>query len=258
MENEKAMDTKLSFEEPKMEICMLKKGFFLAGCLMLCLFLFAPALLSPDATVSVTANYSSFLTLLVDGTDAGDSLILGNYSTSEACNFGLVDARGTAITGGDSSVNGQTGIPVDSAGYGLSSPYDPNCVGSFYPIFPGTGGNDQNNHPNACLGISGQGSPSLNFYFRVSAAVSAPAATTGTPVAVGQLKWKDDEDDPESPSDPSGYRAYTDFSSVPFELQLPGEGGLNVLGFHDYGLLVLYANPTGTVTWTILYTLSTT
>jgi hypothetical protein len=252
MEKQKAMDTKRSFEKSKMEVCMLKKGFILVGGLMLCLFLFAPALFCPDATVSVTANFQSFLTLLVDGTDVGNSLILGHYSASEACNFGLVDARGTSITGGDISVNGQTGLPVDSTGGGLVSPYDPNCVGSFYPIFSSTGGNGANDHLTACLGIEGRGTSVANYNLLVRAAVSSPA-TTGTPIAVGQLKWKDD-----ATASPSGYRGYTDFTVAPGPTIHSGPGEVNFLLFHDYGLLVLYANSTGAVTWVITYTLTAT
>jgi hypothetical protein len=247
------MDTKLSFEAPKMEVCMIKKHLIIGGCLILCLFLLAPVLLSPDATVSVTANFQSLLLLATDGTDTGNNIFseIGDYTASEVCNFGSVDALGTPISGGDSMVDGIEGRPVDSNGNPLMNPRPPNCVGSFYPILEAQGGNDENDHRSACLGIVGLGSYVDNFNLVVSATVISPA-TTATPVSVGQLKWKDD-----ASASSGGYTGYTDFAAAPHEI-LAGTGVVNFLLFHDYGLLVLYANATGIVTWTITYTLTAT
>lgn len=108
---------------------MIKKHLILGGCLILCLFLFAPVLFSPDATVSVTANFQSFLMLLTDGTDTGNTLIPDtgptDYSLLEACNFGNVDANGTEISGGDVMVNLVEGQAVDSTGHPASNPLPP-------------------------------------------------------------------------------------------------------------------------------------
>jgi len=84
----------------------------------------------------------------------------------------------------------------------------------------------------------------------VSATVTGPAATTATPISVGQLKWKDD-----ASASSGGYNGYRDFAALPATI-LTGTGEVNFLLFHDYGLLVLFANATGTVAWTILYTLT--
>jgi hypothetical protein len=254
MENLKAMDTKLSFEEPKMEVGMIKKRLILSGCLILCLFLFAPVLFSPDATVSVTANFQSLLLLATDGTDTGNNLFteIGDYTASEVCNFGSVDALGTAISGGDSMVNGQEGRPVDSTGNPLMNPRPPNCVGSFYSIFEAQGGNDETDHKNACMGIVGLGSYVDNFNLVVSATVAGSVTPGATAVSVGQLKWKDDRT-----ASIGGYTGYTDFAALPQTI-LTGTGVVSFLLFHDYGLLVLYANATGIVTWTITYTLTAT
>ena len=48
---------------------------------------------------------------------------------------------------------------------------------------------------------------------------------------------------------------FPDFAALPHTI-LTGTGVVNILLFHDYGLLVLLANVTGTVTWTIIYTLT--
>jgi len=113
-------------KNPKMEGWMIKKRLILGGCLILCLFLFAPVLFSPDATVSVTVNFQSFLLLATDGTDTGNNLFSesesGDYNDSEACNFGNVNALGTEISGGDSMVDGIEGVLVDSAGNPLTAP----------------------------------------------------------------------------------------------------------------------------------------
>jgi hypothetical protein len=250
------MDTKLSFEEPKMEVCMIKKHLILGGCLILCLFLFAPELFSPDATVSVTANFQSFLLLATDGTDTGNDLFSeaedGDYSASEVCRFGNVNALGTGISGGDSMVDGIEGVLVDSTGNPLIGPPLTNSVGSFYPIIEATGGNNERDHPNACMGIVGLGSYVDNFNLVVSATVAGSVTPGATAVSVGQLKWKDDR-----AASSGGYTGYTDFSTDPYTI-LPGSGVVNFLLFHDYGLLVLFANATGIVTWTITYTLTAT
>jgi hypothetical protein len=253
MENDRAIDTKLSFEEPKMEVWMIKKHLILGGCLILCLFLFAPVLFSPDATVSVTANFQSFLLLSTDGTDTGNDLFseIGDYTESEACNFGNVNAMGTAISGGDDMVDGIEGVLVDSTGNPLIGPPLTNSVGSFYPILEAAGGNDENDHPTACLGIVGLGSYVDNFNLVVSATVAGSVTPGATAVSVGQLKWKDDA------RASSGYTGYTDFAAAPYTI-LTGAGVVNFLLFHDYGLLVLFANATGSVTWTIIYTLTAT
>lgn len=232
---------------------MIKKRLILSGCLILCLFLFAPVLFSPDATVSVTANFQSFLILLTDGTDTGNKLLFDptDYSANENCKFGNVDANGTEISGGDSMVNLVGGVPVDSTGHQASNPLPPNSVGSFYPILEAQGGNDENDHPNACMGIVGLGSYVDNFNLVVSATVAGSVTPGATAVSVGQLKWKDDR----IASD--GYAGYIDFAAAPYTI-LTGSGVVSFLLFHDYGLLVLYANATGIVTWTITYTLTAT
>jgi len=255
MENDRAMDTKLSFEEPRMEASMIKRHLIiLGGCLILCLFLFAQVFFSQDATVSVTANFQSFLTLLTDGTDTGNDLFPdtgdGDYTILEACNFGNVNALGTEISGGDPMVDGIEGVLVDSTGNPIISPPLTNSVGSFYPILETAGGNDERDHPNACLGIVGLGSYVDNFNLVVSATVSGSVTPGGTAVSVGQLKWKDD-----ATASSGGYIGYTDFAALPHTI-LTGAGVVNFLLFHDYGLLVLFANVTGIVTWTITYTLT--
>jgi hypothetical protein len=237
-----------------MEVCMIKKHLILGGCLILCLFLFAPVLFSPDATVSVTANFQSFLTLLTDGTDPGSDLFseVGDYTILEACKFGNVDALGTAISGGDSLVDGIEGVLVDSTGNPISGPPLTNSVGSFYPIFETAGGNDENDHPTACLGIVGLGSYVDNFNLVVSATVAGSVTPGATAVSVDQLKWKDD-----ALASSGGYNGYRGFAAAPYTI-LTGSGVVNFLLFHDYGLLVLFANATGIVTWTITYTLTAT
>ena len=233
---------------------MIKKHLILGGCLILCLFLFAPVLYSPDATVSVTANFQSFLTLLTDGTDLGNDLFseVGDYTILEACNFGNVDALGTAISGGDSMVDGIEGVLVDINGDPIIGPPLTDSVGSFYPILEAAGGNNETDHPTACLGIVGLGSYLDNFNLVVSAIVTGPAATTGTPVSVDQLKWK-----PDGTASGGGDDGYTGFAELPDEIYT-GTGVVNFLLFHDYGLLVLFANATGSVRWTITYTLAAT
>jgi hypothetical protein len=192
--------------------------------------------------------------LATDGTDDGNDLFPeaedGNYTASEACKFGNVDALGTAISGGDSMVEGIEGVLVDSSGNPLISPPLTNSVGSFYPIFEIAGDNDERDHPNACLGIVGLGSYVDNFNLVVSATVATSSTTPGTPVSVGQLKWKDD-----ASASSGGYNGYHDFAALHATI-LTGTGVVNFLLFHDYGLLVLFANATGSVTWTILYTLT--
>lgn len=230
---------------------MIKRHLILGGSLIICLFLFAPVLFSPDATVSVTANFQSFLLLSTDGTDLGNDLFseVGDYTESEACNFGNVNALGTAISGGDSMVDGIEGVLVGSTGNPIIGPPLTDSVGSFYPILEAADGNTETDHPTACLGIVGLGSYVDNFNLVVSAIVTGPAATTGTPVSVDQLKWKPDG------TASSGYTGYTDFAAAPYTI-LTGAGVVNFLLFHDYGLLVLFANATGSVRWTITYTLA--
>jgi hypothetical protein len=201
-------------------------------------------------TVTVNVTIRGHLTFVLDGTDAGGSLVAGDYTTAETCDFGTSDAAGGAITGGDALVTGLTGIPVDAAGLDLGAGgiYDPTCVGSFYSFFNAVGAPDRFNHDDAALGIYIRSSRIATYSLDVSAAVAGDATVT-----VGQLKWKDN-----ATTGGSGYTDYTDFSAGSTNITSGGAGALNLNLFHDYGLLVEFADTTGNYTWTVTYTLTTT
>jgi hypothetical protein len=206
-----------------------------------------------SAQVTVNANIQAVSELILDGTDPGGKNPT-NYSTAETCNFGQVDAIGTAISGGDALVNTITGIPVDVSGADLSGGdgiYDPDCVGSFYPFFvTDIPAPDQNNHVASALGIhvKSVGSGSGGGYSLDVAAVK----TAGDPlVTVGQLKWKDN-----ATTGGSGYTDYTDFGAS--DNIIGGSGNYVGSLYHDYGLLVEFLDPTGINTWLVTYTLTRT
>ena len=201
-------------------------------------------------TVTVNVTIRGHLTFVLDGTDAGGSVVAGDYTTAETCDFGTSDAAGGAITGGDALVTGLTGIPVDAAGLdlGAGGVYDPTCVGSFYSFFNAVGAPDRFNHDDAALGIYIRSSRISTYSLDVSAAVAGDATVT-----VGQLKWKDN-----ATTGGSGYTDYTDFSAGSTNITSGGAGALQLNLFHDYGLLVEFADNTGNYTWTVTYTLTTT
>jgi hypothetical protein len=201
-------------------------------------------------TVTVNVTIRGHLAFVLDGTDAGGNLTAGDYTTAETCDFGTSDAGGGAITGGDALVTGLTGIPVDAAGLDLGAGglFDPTCVGSFYSFFNTVGVPDRFNHDDAALGIYIQSSALSTYSLDVSAAVAGAASVT-----VGQLKWKDN-----ATTGGSGYTDYTDFSAGSTNITSGGAGALQLNLFHDYGLLVEFADATGNYTWTVTYTLTTT
>lgn len=199
-------------------------------------------------TVTVNVTIRGHLTFVLDGTDAGSSVVAGDYTVAETCDFGTSDAAGGAITGGDALVTGLTGIPVNAAGTATADIYDPNCVGSFYNFFSAVGTPDRFNHDDSALGIYIRSSNIATYSLDVSAAVAGDASVT-----VGQLKWKVN-----ATTGGSGYTDYADFTAGSTNITSGGAGALHLNLFHDYGLLVEFADATGSYTWTVTYTLTTT
>jgi len=226
----------------------MKTKTFILSIMVICL-LGGMSLMAQD-TVTVNVTIRGHLTFVLDGTDAGGSVVAGDYTTAETCDFGTSDAAGGAITGGDALVTGLTGIPVDAAGLdlGAGGVYDPNCVGSFYSFFNTVGTPDRFNHDDTALGIYIRSSRISTYSLDVSAAVVGDATVT-----VGQLKWKDN-----ATTGGSGYTDYTDFATSSTNITSGGAGALHLNLFHDYGLLVEFADATGSYTWTVTYTLTTT
>lgn len=193
-------------------------------------------------TVTVNATIRSTLTFLLDGTDGNTT-----YTSAETCNFGTSDAGGGAITGGDALVTGQTGLPVDGSLTDLSGGdgfFDPTCVGAFYQFFSTTGAPTRTSHDDAALGIYAKGSHVTTCDLTVSASVAGDASVT-----VGQLKWK---------SNGGAYGTYAAFTAAPVNFSSTGSGAINLMLYHDYGLVVEYADVPGAYTWTVTYTLTTT
>lgn len=198
-------------------------------------------------TVTINAEIRGTLTFLLDGSDAGGSLPGGDYSDTETCELGVLDAGGGAITGGDALVTGLTGLPVDAAGADLSGGdgfFDATCVGAFYEFFSILGAPTRLNHDTAALGIYAKGSHVNGYDLTVGASVAGDASVT-----VGQLKWK---------SNAGAYATYTSFTAGPDTITSAGAGAVDVMLFHDYGLVVEYTDVIGSYTWTVTYTLTTT
>lgn len=198
-------------------------------------------------TVTVNAAIRSSLTFVLDGTDAGGSLPGGNYTTAETCDLGTADAGGGAITGGDALVTGQTGLPVDASGADLSGGdgfYDVNCVGAFYQFFSAAGAPTRTNHDTAALGIYAKGSHVTSYDLTVSASVAGDASVT-----VGQLKWK---------ANSGAFATYGSFTAGAVSITSGGPSAIDIMLYHDYGLLVEYADVIGSYTWTVTYTMTTT
>ncbi len=225
--------------------------------LIVVLFLLCGALSSlmaqTDDTVTVNVEVRGHLVFIVDGTDAGGSVVAGDYTTAETCDFGISDAGGGAITGGDALVTGATGIPVDAGGLDLGPGgfFDPACVGAFYSFFNAIGAPDRFNHDDAALGIFVRSSRRTSYSLDV-AAVVAPGTGDAT-VTVDQLKWKDN-----ATTGGSGHTDYTSFSGASTNITSGGFGSIHLELFHDYGLLVELADTIGTYTWTVTYTLTVT
>ncbi|MCU0285714.1 MAG: hypothetical protein MUF15_04875 [Acidobacteria bacterium] len=198
-------------------------------------------------TVTINAEIRGHLTFILDGTDAGSSLPGGNYSAAETCDFGVLDAGGGAITGGDALVTGQTGLPVDASGADLSGGdgfFDANCVGAFYQFFSAIGAPTRTNHDTAAIGIYAKGSHVTTYDLTVSAAVVGDASVT-----VGQLKWK---------SNAGAYATYASFTAAPVSITSGGPSHIDLMLYHDYGLVIEYADVIGSYTWTVTYTMTTT
>jgi hypothetical protein len=231
---------------------MAKINLVFCSALVLCL-LFVPASFDAQETkssaVTVQADINDVLVLIIDGTDVGENLYSEDYTTSETCNLGTVDALGTPITGGDIAVNNVKGDPVDASGNELTSPYDPRCIGSFYQFFKTDGKNDPTHHTNSAIGIYARGTNVNTYSLVVQAAVSGTANVT-----VDQLKWKEDG----TATATAGYSNYTAFATTPYSIRTGGPGTLELHLFHDYGLLVEFTDTAGTNIWNITYTLATT
>ena len=231
---------------------MTKKELVFCSALMLSL-LFVPASFDAQETkssaVTVQADINDVLVLIIDGTDLGENLYSEDYTTSETCNLGTVDALGTPITGGDPGVNNVKGDPVDASGNELKSPYDPSCIGSFYQFFKTDGKNDPTHHSNSAIGIYAKGTNVNTYSFVAQAAVSGTANVT-----VDQLKGKEDG----TAALTAGYSNYTAFTTTPYPIRTGGPGTLEFHLFHDYGLLVEFTDTAGTNIWNITYTLATT
>lgn len=197
--------------------------------------------------VTVNAEIRGTLAFLLDGTDAGGSLPGGNYSDAETCDLGVLDAGGGAITGGDALVTGLTGLPVNAAGADLSGGdgfFDPLCVGAFYQFFTAVGAPDRTAHDDAALGIYAKGSHVTSYDLTVSAAVAGDASVT-----IGQLKWKDNA---------GAYATYASFTAAPVSITSGGPSNIDLMLYHDYGLVVEYTDAIGNYTWTVTYTMTTT
>jgi hypothetical protein len=218
--------------------------------LVIVLFLGVGMTLLGQDTVTVNVTIRGVTVFVLDGTDVGGKNPT-DYNAAETCDFGTLDAAGGAITGGDASVTGTLGIPVDSSGadLGVDGVYDPTCVGSFYPFFaadvPAPNNND---HAAAALGIYMHITGISTYSLDVAASVAGDPSVT-----VGQLKWKTNA------GAASGYTGYTDFIDTGSTTITSGSGNLApTYLFHDYGLLVEFADVTGAYTWTVTYTLTTT
>ena len=232
---------------------MAKKILIFCSALVLCFFLIPDSFDAQETTsssVTLQTNINDVLVLIIDGTDVGENLLGGDYTTNETCNLGTVDALGTPITGGDPAVNNQKGDPVDGLGNELTSPYDPQCIGSFYQFFKADGKNDPANHLTSAIGIYARGT-NVNTYSLLVQANKVPV--TGN-VTVDQLKWK--EDGAVTPA--AGYSDYTAFATTPNTIRTGGPGTLEFHLFHDYGLLVEFTDTAGSNIWNIIYTLATT
>ena len=226
---------------------MLKKLFVGGFALSVLFFLSVPLVNTQQtANVTVSASFQSILILLVDGTDYGHNLLTGDYTTDESCNFGNVDAIGTAISGGDTMVNGIAGIPVDASGNQLTSPYDPDCDGSFYPILSGTGTNSPTDRTDAGIGIFVLGVQLGGTSYTLNVVATLNSYTTN--VTIDQLKWKDDA------TSSSGYTGYTAFSTTSVNIDTDSGILYRKIFYHDYGLLVQFEDEPGTNTWTVTYT----
>lgn len=178
---------------------------------------------------------------MIDGTDPGWGM-----RSNETINIGNVDSRGTAITGvqfGHPDVNGISGMPVDSSGSPLSSPFDLNCIGAFYPFFSADGGNVNRRHYNSAIAIF------LYTFSPWRISVSARLVTSSPNVTVNQLKWKMDQ------TSAKGFQGYRDFSTIE-NIVASGLGTWQYF-YIDYGLLVEYEDGPGSNTWLITYTLIT-
>lgn len=201
------------------------------------------SILNTQQTVllTVSAQPLQVFNIMVDGTDHG-----WGDTRNEFCNLGLVDARGTPIFGappGDPDVNGVGGIPVDSEGRPLSSPEDPACIGSFYPLFSAEGGNSGRHHPNSAISVWVH----VNAQEEWNLTVRAELIRNTQNVTIDQLKWKDDL----TPS--NGFQGYTSFSNSETFI-MSGRGTQFI--YHDYGLLVEYEDGAGRNVWRITYTLT--
>jgi hypothetical protein len=233
---------------------MVKKKLVFCSALVLCL-LFVPASFDAQETkssaVTVQADINDVLVLIIDGTDVGENLYSGDYTTNETCNLGTVDALGTPITGGgaDPAVNNVKGDPVDALGNELTSPYDPRCIGSFYQFFKVDGKGDPTQHSTSAISIYARGTNVLTYSLSVQA---NKVPVTGN-VTVDQLKWK--EDGPVTPT--AGYSNYTAFDTTQHSIRTGGPGTLEFHLFHDYGLLVEFTDSAGPNIWNITYTLAT-
>lgn len=184
------------------------------------------------------------LTFTIDGTDAAWGM-----SANETCDLGIVDSRGTPISGapaGYPDVNGVAGIPVNSSGAPLASFDDVGCIGAFYPLFVATGGNNTNQHPNSAICI-------LERFFLTGGwtlSTSAQLLSSTANVTVDQLKWKMDA------TASNGFQSYTGFTT---SSTLVDSGPASFLTtryiYIDYGLLVEYEDAAGVNSWLVTYTL---
>jgi hypothetical protein len=234
----------------------MKRKFFLFGLVAIMVFMLPQLSLQAQTndTVTVNAEIRGHLTFVLDGTDASANINSGDYTSAETSDLGVGDAGGGAITGGDALVTGETGIPIDGTGSDLTAGdgfYDANCVGGFYRFFNASGATSLTAHDNAALGIYARGSRVTSYSLTTSAVVTP--GTGDATVTVGQLKWKDD-----STTGGSGDADYTDFAAGAANITSGAAGAFRISLFHDYGLLIEYADTPGTYTWTLTYTLTTT
>jgi len=194
-----------------------------------------------NVTLVVDAQPQQWLRLWIDGVDPG-----WGATTNEICDLGNLDARGTPITGATSGlpdINGIAGIPVSSTGAPLASSNDPDCIGSFYPIFSATGGNFWIQHPSSALVILVSSSETWQLY------TQAQLTSQTINVTAEQLKWKSDS------TSSSGYQGYTDFTSANTLISSGNPVFFRFL-YLDLGLLVEYEDEPGTNVWSIIYTLT--
>lgn len=196
-----------------------------------------------SASVSIEFELTPLgvLSFEIDGTDAGMT-----RTENETCDLGIVDSRGTPISGapaGEPDVNGVAGIPVDSTGAPLTSFEDAGCIGAFYPLFAAAGGGTNTLHPNCALLIRLQSNSAWMF------TCQAQLVASTTQVTVDQLKWKMDD------TASNGFQSYTNFSSAVTTIA-SGDGAVNTRYYMDYGLLVENADAPGANSWLVTYTLT--